>query len=202
VAPGVRVNRTVAPREKRVSQHATESVTNTTICRSPNNRSAYCDLLSGPFQDVFAPLNQDSGIVKILPCGWLRLMPGLFHGRSDLLNNSLLALYTGFISSQKKDMQLKYVSLQLYSDTLGSLRRNQILSYQRNFSGTDVLLATIVILSRCELLASNEDGDGHMIHVRAGLELLRRSAFNLPNTPFARLLVRKFRCLGVRTAVR
>jgi len=157
--------------------------------------------MSESFQNIFASRVAEKlpGSVEIVPCGWLRLMPTLFHGRSDLLSDSLLALYTGFVGRENQDSQLMCLSLQLYCDALQSLRGNLMLSHQKCFSGADWLLASIIILSRCELLASDKPSDGHMAHARAGLGLLQRVAFRLPDTEFSRLLVRKYRCIGVST---
>ncbi|KAH8806119.1 hypothetical protein F5884DRAFT_469795 [Xylogone sp. PMI_703] len=195
----------IAPRPRRQRSnagHAVQTATNKAICRSPNPRAAYCDLLNEPFREVFDPRNKEPALVKFLPCGWLRLMPVLFHGRNDLLNDSLLALYTGFIGSHKQDPRMKHISLQLYSNALTSLRQKHSLSYQRDFSDIDVLLASVIILSRCEILASDKDGDGHMVHIRAGMAILKRSASTLPSSPFTKIIVRKFRCLGFYDAIR
>jgi hypothetical protein len=68
--------------------------------RIPSSRLEYCQLFTGMFQELYMPQNSHSTRITIFSGGWLSLLPA-FTGRRKLLDDSIPALYCGFIGRQK-----------------------------------------------------------------------------------------------------
>ncbi|RFU26764.1 hypothetical protein B7463_g9575, partial [Scytalidium lignicola] len=171
-----------------------------TLYKIPDQKAISCELFTRVFMDLFLPRNQVTDSMTALPGGWICLLPTLFHGRNEVLNKSLLALYTGFVGRKTGDARLASRGTELYIDALQALRQSEIWSSQRGNNDIDAQLATTMVFSRCELLLA--EGAGYMHHVRGGLQLIKRFASRLPSSELSKLLVKKFRCLGYYEAVR
>lgn len=141
------------------------------------------------------PNGQVASSMTVLPGGWVCLLPSLFHGRNEILDKSLLALYTGFVGRRNGDVRLASRGTELYIDALQALRQSEIWSSPKWNNDIDAQLATTLIFSRCELLLA--EGGGYMAHIRGGLQILQKYASRLPKNDLTKLLVKKFRVLGV-----
>ena len=127
---------------------------------------------------------------------WVSVFPTIFHGKDDLLNKSLLALYTGFIGRKCDDASLTGLGMELYADALRLLRWSDILTSNKRQSDVEVKLASIMVLSRCELLTAEGGNGGYMAHVRGGMELVKRFATRLPCNELSKMIIKKFRLMG------
>ncbi|KAH8894333.1 hypothetical protein GQ53DRAFT_839941 [Thozetella sp. PMI_491] len=138
----------------------------------------------------------------MVPGGWVSLFPAVFHGKDNLLNKSLLALYTGFVGRRNGDEGLADLGMQLYADALYQLRTSDLWSPRKKQLDVDAKLASIIVFSRCELFTAQAGGGGYMAHVRGGLELLRRHATRLPRNELSKMIVKKLRILGLYATIR
>ena len=86
--------------------------------------------------------------------------------------------------------------MKLYGEVLQTMGRNRSLSAENDLKDIESLLATIIVLTRYEVLSTNS-GEGHALHIRGGLRILRNSIHKLPKTWFSKMLIQKFRYLGV-----
>jgi hypothetical protein len=57
-------------------------------------------------------------------------------------------------------------------------------------------LATIKVLTNYEVL-STDSGEGYAAHIRGGLQILQKSIHKLPKTWFSKMLIQRFRYIGV-----
>jgi len=73
--------------------------------RIPSSRPEYCQLFTGMSQELYMPQNSHSTRTMSFSGGWLSLLPA-FTGRRKLLDDSILALYCGFIGCQKEKILL------------------------------------------------------------------------------------------------
>jgi hypothetical protein len=147
------------------------------------------------FQELYIPQNIPSTRIMSFSGGWLSLLPA-FTSLRKLLDDSILALYCGFIGRQNNDPALIYHGMELYGEVLQTIGRNQSLSAESDLKDIESLLATIIILTRYEVLSTN-NGEGYPLHIRGGLHILQRSIHKLPKTWFSKVPIQNFRYLGV-----
>ncbi|KAH8804584.1 hypothetical protein F5884DRAFT_884188 [Xylogone sp. PMI_703] len=145
------------------------------LCVIPNQRAVSCELFIGMFMDLFLPRGrQITDRMISLPGGWLCLLPTLFHGQYEVLTQSLLALYTGYVGSRNGDSGLLSRGIELYGNALQGVNDN-----------IGAKLATTMVLSRCELLLA-----------QGGMELIKQFGSRLPSNELIKLIVKKYRCLA------
>ena len=73
------------------------------------------------------PQNSHSTRIMSFSGGWLSLLSA-FTGCRKLLDDSILALYSGFIGRQKNYPALIYHGMELYGEMLQTMGRNRSLS--------------------------------------------------------------------------
>jgi hypothetical protein len=69
------------------------------------------------------PQNSHSTRIMSFSGGWLSLLPA-FTGCRKLLDDSILALYCGFVGRQKNDPALIYHGMEFYGEVLQTMGRN------------------------------------------------------------------------------
>ncbi|KAM0255275.1 hypothetical protein ACHAQJ_005930 [Trichoderma viride] len=148
------------------------------------------------------PPDTDPRTWVAFPGGWICSLPTLFHNRGEPVNQSLLALYTGFIGKKQGDATLINVSIELYGNALRSLRNSGIcLKRKPSSDEIDTALASILIFSRIELLTGEGNSSGYMTHIRGGLQLVKQLGKRLPTTILTTTVVQKLRFLGFYDAI-
>jgi hypothetical protein len=158
----------------------------------PDQKAANCELFGGLFLGMFMPEGCRLQIADIM-------LPSLFHGRSRLINQSLLALYTGFVGRIKGDDGLLKVGIELYGHALHML--NEVVrSFGSTETGIQEALASSIILTRFELFTGEGKG-GYLTHIKGGMKLLEAFCAKLPRNELTKTIVKKFRILGVRTVL-
>jgi hypothetical protein len=159
-----------------------------------------CDAFVGPFLKMLFPPDTDPRTWIAFPGGWICSLPTLFHSRGETVNQTLLALYTGFIGKKQGDVTLINTSIELYGNALRSLRKSDIwLKRKPSSDEIDTALASILIFSRIELLTREGSSGGYMTHIRGGLQLVKQLGKRLPDTILTTTIVQKLRFLGVRS---
>jgi hypothetical protein len=98
--------------------------------------------------------------------------------------------------TKKKDPTLIYHEMELSGEVLQTIGRTRNLSAESVLKDIKYLLATIMILTRYKVFSTNS-GEGYTLHIRGGLHILRKSIHKLPKTWFSKMLIQKFRYLGV-----
>lgn len=157
-----------------------------------------CDGLVEPFLKLLFPPGSDPCTWRTFPGGWLCSLSTLFHNRGELVNQGLLALYTGFIGKKNGDARLSNISAELYVNALQSLRNSDIWLKQRPCPDEiDTVLAIILIFSRIELLTSGGGRGGYISHIRGGLQLIKRFSERLSNSFFSSTIFKTLRFIGV-----
>jgi hypothetical protein len=141
------------------------------------------------------PQNSQSTRIMSFRSGWISLLPA-FTGRCKLRDDSVLALYSGFIGRQNNDPALEYRGMELYGEVLRSISRNRSWTTESGWKDVESLLATIIVLTRYEVL-STDGGEGYVVHIRGGLQILQKSIHKLPRTWLSKMLIQKFRYIGV-----
>ena len=163
--------------------------------RTPSPGPQDTQLFISLFGELFLPRNFQPESLSKLKGGWVTLLP-TFRGHYKLLDDSLLALCAGYVGRHKNNARLKYIGTSLYVEALKNLLRKQTMWLGKEVKNAEPLLATIMVCTRCELV-STAGGDGYNAHIEGGLRLLRDSWHQLPKTGLSKLLIRKFRCVGV-----
>ena len=163
--------------------------------RSPNPRPEYCQLFTGLFWELFALQNSLSTRIMSFSSGWIRLLPAV-TGRCKLLDDSVLALYSGFIGRQNNDPAIVYYGMELHGEVLRTMSQDRSWSAESGLKDVEYLLATTKVLSSYELL-STDSGEAYAAHIRGGLQILEKSIHKLPKTSFSRMLIQRFRYIGV-----
>ncbi|KAH8898680.1 hypothetical protein GQ53DRAFT_816913 [Thozetella sp. PMI_491] len=160
----------------------------------PEQKAANCELFGGLFLGMFMPEGCQLQIVDTMPGGWVCLLPSLFHGKSRLISQSLLALYTGFVGRTNGDDGLLKVGIELYGHALHML--NEVVrSFGNTEAGIQEALASSIILTRFELFTGEGKG-GYLTHIKGGMKLLEAFCARLPRNELTKTIVKKFRILG------
>ncbi|KAL7930160.1 hypothetical protein V8C35DRAFT_324590 [Trichoderma chlorosporum] len=162
-----------------------------------------CDAFVGPFLKLLFPPDADPCSWRIFPGGWICSLPTLFHNRGELVNQALLALYTGFIGKKHGDARLTNFCGELYVNALRNLRNSDIWLKQSPCSDDiDATLAIIIVFSRIEVLTSECGLGGYKSHVRGGLQLVKRFSGRLSDSILTSTMIRTLRFLGFFDAIR
>jgi len=86
--------------------------------------------------------------------------------------------------------------MELNGEVLQTMGRNRSLSAESDLKDIESLLATLIVLTRYEVLSTNS-GEGYALHIRSRLHILRKSIHKLSKTWFSKILIQKFRYLRV-----
>ncbi|VUC30191.1 unnamed protein product [Clonostachys rosea] len=140
----------------------------------------------------------------MLPGGWLRSLPSTFHYRDQTLDRSLLALYAGFVSKREQDPRLAKISVECYIKSLHTLRNSDVwVKKTPSTAEINTTLATVLVLSRVELMSGEDGSGGYVAHIRAGLQLLKRLPPSIScDNELTWMLAKRLRCLGFYNAAR
>ncbi|CAH0047354.1 unnamed protein product [Clonostachys solani] len=128
----------------------------------------------------------------------------MFHYRDQTLDRSLLALYAGFVGKRERDPRLAKISVECYIKSLHTLRNSDVWVKKRpSAAEINATLATVLVLSRVELMSGEDGSGGYVAHIRAGLQLLRRPHPSISrDNELTWMLAKRLRCLGFYNAAR